>query len=165
MEREEQGFYGKYRGVVSDNEDPDKRGRIRAIVPDIFGEEQSGWALPCLPYAGKDVGFLALPPLKALVWIEFEAGDPEYPIWSGCFWHEQEQAPVDSYSPEIKIFKTGAGTIILNEASGKRGIMIESAKMKIVINEQGILIDNGKGATIKLDNKQVVINGGALEVT
>jgi len=83
-------FIGKYRGVVTDNNDPQNRGRLKAKVPDVFGELESDWALPCAPYSGKDVGFFILPPIGANVWMEFEHGSPDYPIWSGCFWAEGE---------------------------------------------------------------------------
>ncbi len=73
------GFFGKYPGVVTDNQDPEKRGRIKAKVPDIFGDVESGWALPCAPFDG----FCSLPKVSAGVWIEFVGGDAEYPICSG----------------------------------------------------------------------------------
>jgi len=162
-------FYGKYRGVVTDNKDPRGLGRIRAKVQDVFGAEDSGWALPCLPYAGKGVGLYLVPPEKAFVWIEFEHGDPDYPIWTGCFWAEGEvpaQADEKEDMPQKKVLKTDVGTITLNDSSSEGGITIETnkdPKMKIVINKEGIEINNGK-ATIKLNKKRVSINGNALEV-
>lgn len=162
-------FYGKYRGVVTNNDDGKKDGRklgrIRAKVPDVFGEEESGWAMPCVPYAGKGVGWFVIPPVDALVWIEFEDGDPEYPIWTGCFWAEDE-VPVDRYTPDKKVLKTEIGTITINDASSDAGITIETKKgMKIVINNNGIEINNGQEATVKLKGNTVNINGNALEVT
>ncbi|MHB8268259.1 phage baseplate assembly protein V [Bradyrhizobium sp.] len=85
-------FYGKYRGRVEGNNDPLKLGRILASVPAVAGTTTS-WALPCMPYATPQGGALLLPPVGALVWIEFEAGDPDSPIWSGCFWERVEDMP------------------------------------------------------------------------
>jgi Type VI secretion system/phage-baseplate injector OB domain len=85
-------FYGKYRGQVVDNNDPLKLGRIRALVPAV-DRMTTNWALPCTLYADPHAGVLLLPPFEALVWIEFEAGDPNYPIWSGCFWERAEDMP------------------------------------------------------------------------
>jgi uncharacterized protein involved in type VI secretion and phage assembly len=85
-------FYGKYRGQVANNMDPMQLGRIQVFVPAADGTT-TNWALPCAPYAAPEVGFLLLPPIGAPVWIEFEAGDPDYPIWSGCFWERVDDMP------------------------------------------------------------------------
>ena len=157
-------FYGKFRGVVTDNRDPLFLGRVRARVQDVLGDNNSGWALPSLPYAGRGVGLFLVPPVDASVWIEFEHGDPDYPIWTGCFW-SQGELPATPAVAEMKVLKTDAGTITINDLPGVGGITIEtSAGMKIVINMQGIEINDGIGGSIKLTGPQVSINDGALEV-
>ncbi len=157
-------FYGKFRGVVTDNRDPLFLGRVRARVQDVLGDNNSGWALPSLPYAGRGVGLFLVPPVDASVWIEFEHGDPDYPIWTGCFW-SQGELPATPAVAEMKVLKTDAGTITINDLPGIGGITIEtSAGMKIVINMQGIEINDGIGGSIKLTGPQVSINDGALEV-
>lgn len=159
----QQQFYGKFRGVVTDNQDPTMLGRIRARVQDVYGDLDSGWALPSLPYAGQGVGLFLLPPVGASVWIEFEHGNPDYPIWSGCFWSTGE-APALPAVPEMKVLKTDIGTITLNDTTGAGGITIETADgKKIVINSTGIEISNGQ-AGIKLTGPSVSVNNGALEV-
>ena len=85
-------FHGKYRGRVVDNVDPTQLGRIKVLVPAVDGAA-TNWALPCMPYADPQTGFLFVPLIGALVWIEFEASDPNYPIWSGCFWERVEDMP------------------------------------------------------------------------
>lgn len=158
-------FFGKYRGVVDDNRDPLMLGRIRAKVQDVYGEQVSGWAMPCVPYAGSGVGLFLIPPTDASVWIEFEHGDPDYPIWSGCFWGVGE-LPATPAVAEKKILKSDVGSITLDDTPGAGGITIETtAGMKIVINAQGIEINNGQSGTIKLSGPQVSVNNGALEVT
>lgn len=157
-------FYGKFRGVVTDNSDPLFLGRVRARVQDVLGGKEIGWALPSLPYAGKGVGLFLIPPVDASVWIEFEHGDPDYPIWTGCFW-SQGELPATPAVAEMKVLKTDAGTITINDLPGVGGITIEtSAGMKIVINMQGIEINDGIGGSIKLTGPQVSVNDGALEV-
>lgn len=170
--QQERSFYGKYRGVVFDNNDPWKLGRVQAKVEAIFGNDPSGWALPCVPYAGKGVGLFLIPPKDALVWIEFENGDPDYPIWTGCFWADEKVpniVPANPYDPETKVLKTDIGKIEINDKRGKQSITIEAIinkqTMKIVMNSSGIEINNGKSATIKLNGKTVSINGTGLEVT
>ena len=159
-------YFGKYRGIVKAIDDPEKRGRIQAAVEDVFGKgETSGWALPALPYAGKESGLFLIPPLDTNVWIEFENGDPEYPVWTGCFWPDNE-VPAANGSPDIKVWKTAQCMIRLDDTSGSSSITIEvSGGMKIVINNDGIELNNGKNAVIKLNNNTVSINGDALEVT
>jgi uncharacterized protein involved in type VI secretion and phage assembly len=157
-------FYGKYRGVVTANNDTLFLGRIRATVQDVLGPNESGWAMPSLPFAGQGVGLFLLPPVGASVWIEFEHGDPEYPIWSGCFWATGEPPAMPAVAAK-KVLKTDIGTITLDDTPGAGGITIETqAGMKIVMNTQGIEINNGQGAVIKLSANQVNINNGALEV-
>lgn len=157
-------FYGKFRGVVSDNRDPLMLGRVRAKVQDVLGDNESGWALPSLPYAGSGVGLFLIPPANASVWIEFEHGDPDYPIWTGCFWALGE-VPATPGIAEMKMLKTDTATITLNDLPGAGGITIETQLgMKIEINALGIEITTGQGATVKLTGPQVSVNNGALEV-
>lgn len=157
-------FYGKYRGIVTDNQDPLMQGRIKAKVPDIFGDQDSGWALPALPYAGNQVGLFLIPPVNASVWVEFERGDPEYPIWTGCFWASGE-VPASPALPAIKMLKTDVGTLTLDDTPGVGGITLETtAGMQVKLTAAGIEITNGQ-ASIQIQGPQVSINNGALEVT
>ena len=157
-------FYGKFRGVVSDNRDPLMLGRVRAKVQEVFGDEESGWALPSSPYAGKGVGLLLIPPTDAWVWFEFERGDPARPIWSGCFW-AQGELPVTPAVAEMKVLKTDVGTITLNDLPGVGGVTIEtSTGLKIEMTTLGIEISNGS-QKISIGLTGVSVNDGALEVT
>lgn len=155
-------FFGKYRGIVKNNIDPLQMGRIEVSVPSVFGDGPKVFAMPCVPYAGKGVGFFAIPPEQTDVWVEFEGGDPSYPVWSGCFWKKGE---VPAITEKIKILKTGTGTITLNDTPGSGGIIIETTNgMKIVVNSSGIEINNGQGSSIKLNGPKVSVNDGALDV-
>lgn len=157
-------FYGKFRGVVTDNRDPLMLGRVRAKVLDVFGENASGWATPALPYAGKGVGLFLVPPTDASVWIEFEHGDPDYPIWSGCFW-AQGELPATPAVAEMKVLKTDTATITLNDLPGVGGITIETNDgKKITINALMMEITDGTWS-IKLSPTGVAINGDGLVVT
>jgi uncharacterized protein involved in type VI secretion and phage assembly len=110
-----QKFYGKYRGRVNDNRDPEGLGRIRALVPDVIGDEETGWALPSAPYAGDGVGFFLVPPIGANVWIEFEKGNPDNPIRVGGFW-DRNQTPKIPANPDVKVIKTDSVIITINES-------------------------------------------------
>ncbi len=138
-----QRLYGKFRGKVLDNVDPLFLGRIIADVPAVPGSLLN-WALPCTPYAGLQVGFYAIPPIGANVWVEFEGGDPNYPIWSGCFWGEGE-VPLEA-PPEMKIFKTEFITMILNDTPEAGGFTLEcidpavDVPLSMLFNSEGITI-------------------------
>src|SRR3954468_14087478 len=106
-------YFGKYRGTVSNNIDPMQRGRVQVKVPAVLGDGSLSWAEPCVPYAGDQVGFFAVPPVGANVWVEFEAGDPDHPILAGCFWGAG-QAP-GTKLPTTKVFKTDGITLTLED--------------------------------------------------
>ena len=108
-------FFGKYRGIVTINVDPLRRGRLKALVPEVLGETPSSWALPCAPYAGTGSGFFAIPPVGAAVWIEFEAGDPSRPIWTGALWATGEPPMDTSFAqgqPTTKILRSDFGLLV-----------------------------------------------------
>ena len=114
--------YGKYRGEVFNNIDPQSRGRLQVFVPAIYGQNSLNWALPCVPYAGPQEGVFMIPPIGANVWVEFEAGDIGYPIWAGCFWGDGE---CPGKTPQAKIIKTPVVTITLDELNPAAPIKIE----------------------------------------
>ena len=106
-------YFGKYRGRVESNLDEELMGRIQVTCPAVMGL-RLGWAMPCVPYAGPGVGFYAIPPIGADVWVEFEGGDPNYPIWSGCFWQAGE-IPIPPGDPNTKCLVTTACRVVLND--------------------------------------------------
>ena len=154
--------FGKHRGTVVDNKDPLGLGRIKASVPNVTGEGDSGWAMPSSPLAGPGIGLWAVPPEKAKVWIEYEEGDVSHPIWSGCFWARGE-VPHEATQSEVLVLKTNACTVVLDDRPDHAGVTIETAEMKIVLGRDGVMITNGT-ATIEVAGNAVRINGDALEV-
>jgi uncharacterized protein involved in type VI secretion and phage assembly len=162
-------YVGKFRGVVTDIQDPLMIGRIRATVPDVYGSDESGWAVPCLPFGGQSVGFFALPTKGAGVWIEFEHGDPDYPIWSGCWYGSIADVPPVLLVPPYKkvLVITPAGhSIMLDDTPGVGGITLKTADgAKFEMTSIGITIDNGKGGSISMMGPKVSVNNGALDVT
>ena len=161
-------FFGKYRGQVENNVDPMLMGRVQVSVAAVLGEGSQSWAMPCVPYAGSGVGFFAVPPVGANVWVEFEAGDPDYPIWSGCFWGTGE-VPAQPAIAETKIFKTDGVTLTVSDLPGAGGLTVEvgppvtATQMKLVFDSTGITLSN-TGASVKLSAVSVSVNDGALEV-
>jgi uncharacterized protein involved in type VI secretion and phage assembly len=164
-------YFGKYRGKVVNNLDPQQMGRIQVSVPAVFGDFQFNWAMPSVPYAGMQAGLYAIPPPQANVWVEFEGGDPERPIWSGCFWGTGETPSLALATPatvqHVLLQTTGQTLLLLSDAPGPTGgVMLKTATgASILINDTGITISNGKGATIQMTGPSVSINGAAFVVT
>lgn len=164
-------FYGKYRGTVVQNIDPLQTGRIQVIVPDVSSLLPSTWAMPCVPIAGKQMGTYMVPQIGAGVWVEFEQGNPDYPIWVGGFWGSAAEVPVLALaglpaSPNIVLQTTGQNAIVISDLPGPTGgIMLKSTTgATIIVNDIGITIQNGKGASIVMTGPAVTINNGALAV-
>lgn len=164
-------YYGKYRGTVVNNVDPLKKGRIMVTVPDVH-LIASSWAMPCVPVAGLQMGALSIPPIGAGVWVEFEQGDPDFPIWVGGWWGSAAEVPslAQTVQPPVSgfTFQTPLqNALLISDMPGPAGgIMLKTTTgATITMNDTGIVIQNGKGASIALVGPTVTINGTALAVT
>lgn len=161
-------FFGKYRGTVESNLDPMQQGRVQVKVPAVLGDGRLSWAMPCSPFAGAGVGFFAIPPTGANVWVEFENGDPDYPIWTGCFWGPGEVPALPAIAA-MKVLKTDAVTVKISDLPGAGGLTIEvnppavATPLKLAFTAAGIELTNG-AASVKLTPASVSVNNGALEV-
>ena len=148
-------YYGKYRGTVVNNVDPRSLGRLFVLVPDL-GVFPSSWALPCFPFTGRSMGFWALPQIGAGVWVEFEQGDPDDPIWSGCWFGGAEELPTDALAappllPNIVIQSQTGNAIVISDVPGIGGIVLKTRTgAKIELNDLGITISDGKGGEIQM---------------
>jgi uncharacterized protein involved in type VI secretion and phage assembly len=166
-----QKYYGKYRGMVLNNVDPMQIGRLLVQVPDVAGLIPSTWAMPCFPISGKQMGGYMIPQIGAGVWVEFEQGNPDYPIWSGCWYGSAAEVPAlalagNPASPNI-VFQSGLqNTLVISDLPGPTGgIMLKSTTgATLIVNDTGIYISNGKGAMITMVGPTVTINNGALVV-
>jgi hypothetical protein len=164
-------FYGKYRGTVINNVDPMQMGRLQAMVPAVAGFLPSSWAMPCLPLAGINTGLFTVPAVGAGVWIEFENGDPDYPVWVGGFWGSAGEVPalarlVPPAVPGITLQTLAKNGILISDVPGPSGgVLIQTASGAMIsVSDVGIVISNGKGAVINLTGPTVDVNAGALTV-
>jgi hypothetical protein len=171
MNNGEERFLGKYRGMVLNNIDPMQQGRLLVQVPDVAGLMPASWAMPCVPVAGIQNGLFALPIIGAGVWVEFEQGDPEHPIWVGCFWGSAAEVPAlarltPPAVPAITLQTPLQNGVTVSDLPGPTGgIMLKSTTgAMLIVNDTGIYIQNGKGAFITLIGPTVTINNGALTV-
>lgn len=138
-------FFGKYRGIVTDNNDATNRGRLKVQVPAVLNNSEV-WALPCLPYAGNGVGTYFIPEPGAGVWIEFENGDKSMPVWTGGFWADN-QLPQNEQGngavPTLRILRSEQGLMIglddqaqvitLSDRNGANILTIETQPGKITV--------------------------------
>ena len=158
-------YYGKYRGFVSDNSDPDQLGRIKVTVPSLLGDAVTGWALPCFPFGGlADQGFFTVPEVGAQVWVEFEEGELSHPIWVGTFWQSAGDAPSEAAvtPPTTRVLKTPAGHVLqFDDAGGAEQYRLHHpAGSEMTIDAQGtVALTDANGATVTLDvaGTQVVV--------
>lgn len=161
-------FFGKYRGKVLNNIDPLKLGRVQVAVPAVPGP--TNWAMPCAPFAGLQNGLYVVPPPGANVWVEFEGGDPEAPIVSGYFWGVGEVPSAALLSPpgvpQIALQTTLLNSLVVSDVPGPTGgIQLKAGTgAMILVNDLGITISSGKGATIVLTGTSVDANQGGLTV-
>jgi Type VI secretion system/phage-baseplate injector OB domain len=179
-------YWGKYRGTVLNNLDPERRGRLQVEVLDVLSLLPSTWAEPCVTLAGPTgppMGVYMVPPIGAGVWVEFEHGDANHPVWVGCRWGAQSDIPLAAQAgnpayPSIVIQSFLQHAIVISDMAPSPpppvmpptpptgGIILRSTTgASIVVNDAGIFISNGKGATIELLGPSVMINKVALVVT
>jgi uncharacterized protein involved in type VI secretion and phage assembly len=160
-------YFGKYRARVTSNEDPLNRGSLQVTVG-VLGDDPV-WALPCVPYAGTDVGMFFLPEEGSLVWVEFEGGDTSLPIWTGCFWQNDALVGVP---PNRRFIKTKEFTIEIDDETGTLTINANTGGAKLVMTRNQVQLEAAGditstvgGRKTKLDVKNFNVHDGALEIT
>jgi uncharacterized protein involved in type VI secretion and phage assembly len=172
----EERRYGKFRGTVSDNQDPEKRGRLRLRVPAVLGDQETDWALPCMPYGGgANYGLFLIPTRDAQVWVEFEEGDIHRPIWSGVFLQDGADVPPDAAKsePNTQILQTPGGHILqFDDESGEERARLHhpSGAEMLLDSNGGLSLTDANGATLTLDAnagelRLVDGNGNSIQMT
>jgi len=159
MDRVRSRFYGKYRGVVTDVDAATMR--VKAAVPSVLPQGGTGWAMPCVPYAGPQVGFLMLPEVGRGVWIEFEGGDPSFPIWVGMYWSAGD-IPSQA-SATVKSIVTKAGSIALDDDAGSI-TLTDAQQNTAVLDSNGVTCTSGS-SSVAIGSSGVNVNNGALQVS
>jgi hypothetical protein len=154
VERVEGRYFGKYRGEVTCNDDPDNLGRVKARVRRLFGEEETGWALPAFPYGGKrEQGFFVVPDVGSSIWVEFEEGYLSHPIWSGV-WYGSGELP-ESASPAKKVLKTKSGHKLVLDDDGGSIEITDSNDNSVMMDSGTIRIKAGSAVKIVVEAPQI----------
>ena len=158
VRQQQNRYYGKYRGFVSDNADPEKLGRCKLVVPSVLGETVSSWALPCTPYGGAaNIGFIAVPPNGAQVIAEFMEGDISSPLWTGTFWRQASELPEEfaaNGEPSAKVMRTESGhVLLLEDKDGGEKVTLKSSAEAVLemISDGSVSVTDSGGATVTLD--------------
>jgi uncharacterized protein involved in type VI secretion and phage assembly len=169
IERVEQQFFGKYRGIVADNKDPDKLGRLKLKIPRVLGESEEAitdWAWPCLPFGGlAEQGRVFVPEIDAKVWVEFEEGNPDLPIWVGTFWSRPagaselpaEAQDVEGDDPQRRVLKTVSGHVLeFSDVAGKEAVVLKHKDgASLTMDDKGsVIIANKEGSHIFLNAEE-----------
>ena len=169
---ENRGFNGRFRGQVVSNIDPENTGRLLVSVPDVMGSEPCFWAAPATPFAGLQQGFFAVPPIGGGVWVEFEQGDPDYPVWTGSFRGSSAETPAMALAappaaPPVVMQSTAQNRMIVSGVPAD-GVTLETARgpagPRIQITTAGIIISDGAGGMITMSSGIITINQGALVI-
>jgi hypothetical protein len=162
-------YPGKFLAIVVDNDDPKKLSRVRVRVPELFSDEETGWCLPCMPYAGaadgKGIGLAAVPPNGSLVYVEWPGGGDvtRTPIWSGALWADGNGV-AGAAADALVLVTPGGHTIKLNDHGGDESVeIVAKSKAKIRLDKDGVLIEFGT-STLKLGDGTINFNDGALKV-
>jgi uncharacterized protein involved in type VI secretion and phage assembly len=162
-------YFGLYRGAVSDNEDPEKRGRLRVRVPAVLGSAEV-WADPCAPYAGPSLGLYLMPEPDTPVWVAFEAGDPSYPVWLGFAWKDGDIASADA-TASVKFLRTKKFTLRIDDIEGEiviendSGSTITLNAQSITVKSQSVVQEASGGRKTNLSASSFSVNDGSMEVT
>lgn len=167
-------YYGKYRGIVVQNVDPLQMGRIQVMVPDVSALIPTSWAMPCTPIAGIGMGMYSVPAIGSHVWVEFEQGDPDYPIWVGCFWGSAAEVPlpvkaVAPVTPPIVIGNLTQSNIVVSDVPVPApyllpagGIVLQSGASTVAVGPDGVTITAPK---VEINGVTILMNKGALMIT
>jgi len=150
-------YYGKYRGMVKNNNDPLKRGRLEVAVPGLL-ESVKVWAMPCVPFAGKDMGFYMIPDNDTGVWIEFEGGDVSFPIWSGCFWANDE-SPNSKDAPTSRTIRTTKGLTIELDDEGEKITITDKQNNNVITIEATGTINVKASSLVSIEAGQIKLGG------
>lgn len=164
VERVGSRYFGKYRGIVTDIDDPNNQCRVRATVPAVLGEHACGWALPAAPFAGDGHGMVMLPKVGSGVWIEFEAGQLDNPIWSGAWWASGERPEPQGAGVRVIVSEQGHKVILDDEANEVKIVHGDSTIAKVITLSSNEVVITCGACEIKITNENISLNNGLIKV-
>ncbi|MBV9280402.1 MAG: VgrG-related protein [Chloroflexi bacterium] len=163
-ERDTMPITGPVVGIVTDNNDPDGKGRVKVKFPWLSDDNASNWARVVAPGAGSSRGIEFLPEVNDEVLVDFELGDINYPYVLGGLWNGQDAPPkasseaVEAGKVNKRVIQTREGHVItLDDTQGAGGITIQDKNGDKVILDNtsgagGITVQDKNGNKIQLDS-------------
>lgn len=152
-------YYGKYRAIVVDINDPQKRSRIRVQCPKVLGDATSSWCEICVPVAYDGGGDFCLPKVGETVWVEFEEGDVNKPIFVGAWWSDSKTL-VQDYS-KAKETRTIEFDGAMLEFTSEKSLRLTIGGSLIELTPEHILLSLG-GSSIELTSSDITEIAGTI---
>ena len=168
-------IFGVVIGLVTNNKDPEKMGRVKLKFPWLSDTDESDWARMAVPMGGNDRGFFFLPEVDDEVLVAFEQGNSRFPYVLGVLWNGKDKPPLKNEDGKnnLRVIKSRSGhmirlndedgkeTIEIIDKSGKNQIVIDTAKNAITLtSDKDITLSASKG-TITLDAQKLVFKSSA----
>ncbi|MEO1644338.1 MAG: phage baseplate assembly protein V [Chloroflexota bacterium] len=172
-------FYGVTIGVVTNNKDEEKLGRVKVSFPWLDDQTESNWARIATPMSGNKMGIFFLPEVGDEVLVAFEQGRMEFPYVIGSLWNGKEKPPEDNADGKnnLRFIKSRSGHIIrlddtdgkekieIIDKSGKNTVVIDTKANSITVTSEGELtLEGKKDITIKTSGGDVTIQGNNIEL-
>lgn len=162
-------------GIVTDNNDPQKLGRVKVKFPWLAGDVDSDWVRVVSVGGGKERGIAFLPEVNDEVLLGFELGDFNHPYVLGGLWNGQDKPaapasgsyPVGSGKVQERVIRSRAGhTITLDDSDGGGGITIQDSKgNKIVLDSGSNALKVEVKGNLTLEAKgQIEIKGQGIKI-
>ena len=156
MRSTDKRFYGVVEGLVTDNVDPDKEGKVRVKFPWFDDQMISEWCRVLQPYAGLGYGMFFVPEVDAEVVVAFGHGDMRLPIILGGVYNGKDKPPShrDAKTDEKMIRTKGGHIILLNDSNNSHQVKITTnGGQSITLDDQArsVTITTIEGQSITLD--------------
>lgn len=135
-------YYGIYQGIVTNTNDPEKRGRIKVKCPEVLGGSvESAWCDPMIPVAYDNGGDFCIPLKNEGVWIQFIAGNVNRPVWCGGWWQKSMSPLGKNYKniDKVRIIEYAGCTITMRD--GKIHINVGEGSYDLMIEQQKVTVN------------------------
>ena len=155
-------YFGVYKGVVCNIKDPEKRGRIKVTCPEVLGATvESAWCDPCVPVAYDGGGDFCIPHIDETVWLMFQGGDSNKPVYFGGWWQKDKTPFSTGYSNVDKTRIISYGDCTITMSSGSININIGSGNGDLIIQDKKVIINGDLEVQGNISMNNISNNAGS----